>query len=447
MVKQASLLSQLESIVGADAVRRGDELSAFAVDGLSPQAAVAPSSYEQVAEVLRYAHTEGLAVIPRGGGTHMHIGNVPGRYDIGLSLLRLDQVVEHEPADLTVTCQAGITLDRLQRQLGQHGQLVPLGLPGPTGRPTLGPARHGPAWGEEATIGGILAANASGPSRHAYGAPRDFTIGMKVVTADGRITKAGGRVVKNVAGYDLCKLYIGSLGTLGVIVEASFKLAPMPKVERTAVATFETPGQACAFAAELQHRRLSLRAVQLLNATAASAVELAQQGLCALVLDLAGTPQAMERSRREIGDLARDADADLGDEENAAKAWESSMGLGTAEEAYLLCKASALPTHLPALIESLETVAGPPHILALPTVGVVYASWPRLEDAEAAVGRLRTAVTAVDGALVLERCPMEIKPRLDVFGDPPPSFDLMRRVKEQFDPKGVLSPGRYLGRL
>ncbi|MCH8919923.1 MAG: FAD-binding oxidoreductase [Chloroflexi bacterium] len=431
MVKQASLLSQLESIVGADGVRRSDELSAFAVDGLTPQAAVAPSSYEQVAEVLRYAHTEGLAVIPRGSGTHMHIGNVPSRYDIGLSLLRLDQVVEHEPADLTVTCQAGITLDRLQRHLGQHGQLVPLG----------------PAWGEEATIGGILAANASGPSRHAYGAPRDFTIGMKVVTADGRITKAGGRVVKNVAGYDLCKLYIGSLGTLGVIVEASFKLAPMPKVERTAVATFDTPGQACAFAADLQHRRLSLRAVQLLNATAASAVELAQQGLCALVLDLAGTPQAVERSRREIGDLAQDAAADLRDEENAAMAWQSRMRPGSAEEAYLLCKATALPTHLPALIESLETVAGSPHILALPTVGVLYASWPRLEDAEAAVDRLHTAVTTVDGSLVLERCPLDIKPRLDVFGDPPPSFDLMRRVKEQFDPKGILSPGRQVMRL
>ena len=431
MVKQASLLSQLESIVGADGVRRSDELSAFAVDGLTPQAAVAPSSYEQVAEVMRYAHTEGLAVIPRGSGTHMHIGNVPSRYDIGLSLLRLDQVVEHEPADLTVTCQAGITLDRLQRHLGQHGQLVPLG----------------PAWGEEATIGGILAANASGPSRHAYGAPRDFTIGMKVVTADGRITKAGGRVVKNVAGYDLCKLYIGSLGTLGVIVEASFKLAPTAKVERTAVATFETPGQACAFAADLQHRRLSLRAVQLLNTTAASAVELAQQGLCALVLDLAGTPQAVERSRREIGDLAQDAAADLHDEENTAKAWENRTRLDTTENAYLLCKATALPTHLPALIESLETVDGSPHILALPTVGVLYASWPRLEDAEAAVDRLHTAVTTVDGSLVLERCPLDIKPRLDVFGDPPPSFDLMRRVKEQFDPKGILSPGRQVMRL
>ena len=431
MVKQASLLSQLESIVGADGVRRSDELSAFAVDGLTPQAAVAPSSYEQVAEVMRYAHTEGLAVIPRGSGTHMHIGNVPSRYDIGLSLLRLDHVVEHEPADLTVTCQAGITLDRLQRHLGQHGQLVPLG----------------PAWGEEATIGGILAANASGPSRHAYGAPRDFTIGMKVVTADGRFTKAGGRVVKNVAGYDLCKLYIGSLGTLGVIVEASFKLAPTAKVERTAIAAFDTPRQACAFAADLQHRRLSLRAVQLLNTSAASAVELAQQGLCALVLDLAGTPQAVERSRREIGDLAQDTAAHLHDEENTAKAWENRTRLDTTENAYLLCKATALPTHLPALIESLETVDGSPHILALPTVGVLYASWPRLEDAEAAVDRLHTAVTTVDGSLVLERCPLDIKPRLDVFGDPPPSFDLMRRVKEQFDPKGILSPGRQVMRL
>src|SRR3990170_7034168 len=122
MTKQASVLSQLESIVGADGLLPPEPADAFAVDGLTPQAAVAPASYEQVAEVMRYAHAEGLAVIPWGGGAHMHIGNVPARYDIALSLSRLNGVVEHEPADLTLTCQAGITLAELQRRLGRHGQ-------------------------------------------------------------------------------------------------------------------------------------------------------------------------------------------------------------------------------------------------------------------------------------------------------------------------------------
>ena len=430
MVKQTALLSHLESIVGPEGLTR--EPSAFAVDGLTPLAAVAPATYEQIAEVVRYAHAEGLAVIPWGGGTHMHIGNIPARYDVALSLSRLDQVVEHEPADLTASCQAGITLNRLRDQLGTHGQFVPLD----------------PLSREKATVGGVLAANISGPSRHAYGTPRDFTIGLRVVTADGHVTKTGGRVVKNVAGYDLCKLYIGSLGTLAVIVEATFKLAPLPREERTVLATFETAAHACTFAADLQRRGLVLRAVQLLNPAAASAASLpASDGLSALVLDLAGTPQAVERSVREIGELARGAAVDLSDVANSTKVCESVSRLSSPDSVVLLCKAMTLPTHLPSLIDSLESVDGPPRILTLPTIGVLHASWPHLDDAEETVGRLRAPTSGVGGSLVLEACPPDLKRRLDVFGEPPPSFDLMRRIKQQFDPKGVLSPGRQVGRL
>jgi glycolate oxidase FAD binding subunit len=296
----------------------------------------------------------------------------------------------------------------------KHAQLVPLDLPA---------GRHGPPWGEKATVGGVLAANASGPSRHAYGSPRDFTIGLRVVTADGRVTRTGGRVVKNVAGYDLCKLYIGSLGTLGIIVEATFKLAPQPRAERTVFATFDTPARACAFAAELQRRGLAIRAVQLLNPTATSA-------------------------RREIGELAQGAAADLGEPKDATNVWESVGRLSSTADTVLSCKATALPTRIPSLIESLEAVGGPPRILGLPTIGVLYASWTDLDDAEETVRRLRAAASAAGGSLVIERCPPDLKRRLDVFGDVPvPSFHLMRRIKQQFDPKGILSPGRHLGRL
>jgi glycolate oxidase FAD binding subunit len=405
MVKQTSLLSQLESIVGREGVLGGPAV--FAVDGLTPQAAVAPSTYEQAAEVMRYAHAEGLAVIPRGGGAHMHIGNIPARYDIALSLSRLNAVVEHEPADLTATVQAGMTLDDAQKRLAAAGQLLP-----------LNPS------GERATIGGILAANAWGPWRHAFGSARDMTIGLRVVTGEGRITRAGGRVVKNVAGYDLCKLYVGSLGTLGVIVEATFKLAPLPRAHRPVVAAFPTAGEACAFAADVSGRGLSVHSVTLVRAG----------GAWALALELAGTPAAVERSRRELAALAQVADA-----------------AGTPPEALpdgasLLCKASVLPTRLPALIDALETLEAP-RLLAYPTAGVCYAAWPSPRDAEGIAGAARELASAAGGTLVLERCPLDLKRRADVFGEPPPSFDLMRRVKQQFDPLGVLSPGRFVGRL
>jgi glycolate oxidase FAD binding subunit len=406
MVRQASLLSQLESIVGREGVL--DDIAALAVDGLTPQAAVAPATYEQAAEVMRYAHAEGLAVIPRGAGAHMHIGNVPERYDIALSLSRLNAVVEHEPADLTATVQAGLTLGELQTRLGGAGQILPLNPPG----------------GELATIGGILAANAWGPWRHAFGSARDMTIGLRVVTGEGRITRAGGRVVKNVAGYDLCKLYVGSLGTLGVIVEATFKLAPRPREQRTVVAAFPTAGDACALAAAVSARGLSVRSVTLAR----------DGGAWALALELAGTPAAVERSQRELVALAQVANAGVPPAE------------GLPDGASLLCKASVLPSRLPALVDALDALEAA-RLLAYPTLGVCYAAWPSPHDAGTIAGAVRELTSEAGGTLVLERCPLDLKRRADVFGDPPPSFELMRRVKEQFDPRGILSPGRFAGRL
>ena len=411
MVKQTTLLSQMESIVGREGIL-GDPAT-FAVDGLTPQAAVAPASYEQMAEVMRYAHAEGLAVIPRGGGAHMHIGNIPARYDIALCLSRLTAVVEHEPADLTATVQAGMPLSELQGHLGGAGQLLPLDPPG----------------GERATIGGILAANASGPWRHAFGSARDITIGLRVVTAEGRITRAGGRVVKNVAGYDLCKLYIGSLGTLGVIVEATFKLAPMPQAVATVAAACDSAAAACGLASALQRRGLAVRALSLMNRPAASS-----GSRYALAVDLAGTPAAVGRSRREL--------AGLTPLEDLAEMPANHSGGGDS----LLCKASLLPSQLPALIDALEALEAP-RLLAYPTVGVCYAAWASPHDAESIAGAVRDRTSAAGGTLVLERCPLDLKRRLDVFGEPPASFGLMRRVKEQFDPRGVLSPGRFVGRL
>jgi glycolate oxidase FAD binding subunit len=252
-----------------------------------------------------------------------------------------------------------------------------------------------------------------------------MTIGLRVVNAEGRITKAGGRVVKNVAGYDLCKLYIGSLGTLGVIVEATFKLQPLPRAAATISAAFESGAEACALAFAIRGRGLAVRAVTLAS----------DSRRWALAIDLAGTPAAVERSRREVAALARVTD---GDDTPAA---------GLPEDVPLLCKASVLPSRLPTLIDALEALPVPPRVLAYPTVGICHAAWPPLDDAESIAGAVRKLTSAAGGTLVLERCPPDLKRRVDVFGEPPRSFELMRRVKEQFDPNGILSPGRFVGRL
>jgi glycolate oxidase FAD binding subunit len=403
---EASAPGQIESIVGPEAVLTPGD---FAVDGLAPRAAVAPSSYEQVAEVMRYASAEGLAVIPLGGRRLRSIGNVPARYDIALSLSQLEGIVEYEPADMTVTCRAGTTVSVLNARLREHAQLVPF---------SADPD-------DPNTIGGLLAANRS-HLRLRHGSPRDFTIGMRVVTAEGKLTKAGGRVVKNVAGYDLCKLYIGSLGTLGVIVEATFKVAPLPAAERTLVATFASPVQACALAEDLVRRSLALRSMRLVTAT--------PDGY-RLVLDVAGTAAAVERTVRE----ATRACAGL---EDAAPADTAPAVEGDG----LLCRAGVLPSRLAALIGDLRAI-DEPRIDALPTIGGVRAAWAQPGDAGGVVERLRGLIGEHEGSLVVEACPSELKRDIDVFGDPPPAFKLMRRLKRELDPKGVLSPGRFVGRL
>ena len=184
----------------------------LAVDGKAPDCAVAPFSAEQVAAVLHYASTHQLALIPRGNGTKLSMGNPPRRYDVALSLGELNRVIHYEPADLTISVEPGMTFGAFQELVGRSGLWLPLD----------------PRGGAGSSIGGIIAANAAGPLRQGFGGPRDMVLGLKIATTDGKIAKTGGRVVKNVAGYDLGKLLTGSCGTLGVIVEASLKLFPKP---------------------------------------------------------------------------------------------------------------------------------------------------------------------------------------------------------------------------
>src|SRR6266702_3703543 len=199
-----------------------DTLRNYTVDGLLPRLVVTPTAVEEVAHIVALTAQHGLSLLPRGGGSRMSVGGLPERIDVLLETNKLTQLLEHEAPDLTCHVQAGLTLAALQAQLATKGQRLALD----------------PADAQQATIGGLLASNASGPKRLRYGTARDLVIGLHVVQATGEIARSGGNVVKNVAGYDLNKLYIGSLGTLGIIVKANFKLQPLPANERTLLLTF-----------------------------------------------------------------------------------------------------------------------------------------------------------------------------------------------------------------
>jgi glycolate oxidase FAD binding subunit len=445
LVKENLLRSLLESTLDSQRVFPREEAASYAVDGIIPQVVAMPATVEEVAEVMRIASREDAAVILWGSGTTISLGNTPRRYDIALCLSHLNAVVEYEPADVTATVQVGKTLADLQRHLAEHGQFLALDPPS----------------AQESTIGGILAVNASGPSRHAYGTARDLILGMRAVQADGRIIKAGGRVVKNVAGYDLSRLFIGSLGSLGIIVEASFKLAPLPKAERTAVVLLPSAQEAWRFAN--QTANLSLRAVELLNAVAlrqvATVREAAQDGY-ALVLAAAGEPAAVERSLREIGELSRRAAAALAEVDESAQRqlWQAiaSLARPSHSDAALVCKAAVLPSRVPALSERIDTTGRElglaPLLVSHLTAGIVYSAWPLPQDegvqrALDLATTLRQAVAGLGGSLVIEACPLALKEKIDVWGEPAADFPLMRRIKEQFDPQGILNPGRFLGRL
>ena len=424
---QTSLLTQLQSIVGPDYACAPTTDHHVDIDGITPSAIVNPASYEEVAAVIRYANREGLAVIPLGNGDFRWIGNIPRRYDIALSVSRLNAIVEYEPADLTITCQAGATLDELSGPLSSNGQMLPFGKVPFSSR-----------------IGRLLALRGR-RSNLAWGSARDFTIGLRIVTADGRIIRTGGKVVKNVAGYDLTKLFIGSMGTLGVIVEATFKLAPAPQAEEQIELEFTSVAGACAFASELRRRGLSLWHLKLIGSMSSAEAGSSPRGHVALITDLAGTPAAVERSRREANELAANTGAKLEVTQRPKREAPPAAWSTTGDP--MMCQASVLPTEVPRLVEEVDQVAPGAFFEAAPLDGSVSMTWLGAGADEELVHRIRAVTRRLGGTLIVIGCDTVLKRQIDVFGDPPPAFDLMRRVKQQLDPNGILSPGRFVGRL
>jgi glycolate oxidase FAD binding subunit len=438
-----SLLTELQSIVGAEHTRAPEESSSprpypppFAIDGITPRVIISPGTYEEVAAVIKYANANRLAIIPFGRGlSYGGMGNLPRRYDIALSTIRLNRIVEYEPADLTVTCQAGTGVGDLSQTLRESGQMMPFG------HAILGSTLPGGP-----SVGKLLATNEFG--NVLYGSPRDFTTGMRVVTGDGSITRSGGKVVKNVAGYDLSKLFIGSHGTLGIIVEASLKLAPVNQTSEELRLESESLDEACRFATGLRRRGVSLWGIRIHRPTFRRGTDEAHERIPILTVEIAGTHAAVNRSLLEIERLSKDGgtrpaspDHERPDEIDDWIARDPSHG------ELLSCEISVLPSLVPKLVRAIDETAPDAWISVQPISGLFSATL-RTPNAEAIVTSMREAAARLGGSLIVTGCDPALKRQIDVFGEvPPETLDLMRRIKHQFDPNGILSPGRFVGKL
>ncbi len=283
---------------GACGQRRGRRLGAYAVDGLMPQAALRPESAAEVAAILRFASAERLAVIPMGGRSKLGIGMPPRKYDLALDMTRMNRVLAYDPGDLTLGVEPGVRYADLARQLAGERQFLPLA----------------PAFAERATIGGIVAAGADSPLRYGYGSVRDFLLGMEFVTGAGVASKSGGRVVKNVTGYDLHKLLVGSLGTLAVITRINFRTFPVPPEQQLFIVSYKHARAALGLCERVAKSQLQPRMVEAFNQETATRFGIGAAGNVAgdawrVAIAAAGETAAVARHARELAAMARETAA------------------------------------------------------------------------------------------------------------------------------------------
>jgi glycolate oxidase FAD binding subunit len=494
----ASLAPALEGILGTSSVVSDPvECAAYAVDEVIPSAVAKPTTAEQVAEIVRFASLEKLAVIPCGNHTKLALGMPPSRYDIALEMTALNQISHYDPGDLTVSADAGAPLTKLNSLLNEHNQFLPLLVP----------------WYSRGTIGGAIASGLHSPLQQFYGTARDFLIGAEFVPGSGALTKSGGRVVKNVTGYDLHKLLIGSLGSLAVITRLNFRTFPAPIAgSRGFVASFPSAEGALALCRAiaksslipLTHDIISPELAQIFATRTPATPEVAvfageicgaeqtslppignwfssrEWQLCAA---FAGPPEVLDRYARELTLLAERSRANsttiLDDATRPAFWGRLREGLSLLLEASpttAIFKISVLPSHHPTLFASLRQIADHaalPHALVARAGGTIYFALLAASANEEATGllahcatRIFNAVSAVGGPDPRNRghatllfAPLALKQKINIGGPQPvalassrPSTNsradqtlgiaLMRRLKVAFDPQNILAPSR-----
>jgi glycolate oxidase FAD binding subunit len=413
--------------------------SAYAVDGIVPQRVASPTTVGALARALREADAAGERVVIYGGGTLQGIGDAPRGYDLALSTARLNRVIAYEPRDLTIAVEAGISLEAVARRLARHRQFLPLDGPLP----------------QRSTAGGLLASGWAGPRRASYGRPRDLVIGATAVLADGTVAASGGRVVKNVSGYDVAKLFSGSLGALGALARLNFKTLPTPELQRVAICRLpeRSRERAVANLAELQAEPVAALHVWGFN----SEIE-GRDGIDGrLVLLFEGSSAAVDHATREM---------------------RSSLGAaGVPETALFDGNAAAIYQRvLDAYVAAIELRSASFRIFGLPSdllnvLAQVHTEADRRQLKSESIADLRNGdvlvrvsaetPTAFSVGIVTfaealyEACervslicaPPAVRSHVEGWNREPAAINTMRALKARFDPKGTLAPGRLAGGL
>jgi glycolate oxidase FAD binding subunit len=410
----------LKQIVEPSALRLlGEWLERTACDLDADIPVVFPENAAQLSQIVSECARQKWRMVPCGHGSKISWGGLPEKIDLLISTARLNRLIDHASGDLTVTAEAGMGFQDLQIILGQQGQFLALD----------------PAYPEQATLGGLIATNDAGSLRYRYGSLRDLCLGVTFVRWDGEIVKAGGRVVKNVAGYDLMKLLTGSFGTLGIVTEMTFRLYPVPKASRTILII---GGTALALFRALKTSALTPSAVDLLSASTVR--QLGYGNEPALAVRFWNIPESVEVQSQELIAMAGTTKTVQLSGETEIQFQDQLRGhFWSREKSGVVAKVGILPTELPNLLPEIETL-GATGWFHSSGVGLV-----RWEDTSVAtIDQLRKFVETRQGFLTLVEAPAALKAQLDVWGYSGNALKLMKTLQRQFDPQTLLSPGRFL---
>lgn len=460
MNQAANLSARLEGLLGSVRVLDSEmESRNWAIAGRTPQVVVRPRRAEEVAEIVRFAAAEKLAVVCCGSRSKLAMGMPPRRYDLAVDLTGLLQIAHYDPADLTLSVDAGLPLAELTEVLAAQNQFLPLAVP----------------CFARATIGGSVASGIDSAWRLQYGTARDLLIGAEFVDGTGRICRSGGRVVKNVTGYDLHKLLIGSLGTLAAITRLNFRTYPLPEVKAGFLASFSSPDTALAFRRDILDSGLPFAGVDLFDAhfgglftkmlkkANAPKIELLSEGRWYVYAAFGGNEAVVRRLQRELRERAMKSNATRGEllDAHADQLWsgelrESFDWLRVAAPDVTLLRiaqqritspdlAELLRVHPPAAFRSALLLSGSgTALLALLCQNDEEVERTTLESS---VKEILSYVNGKQASATIPHAPDWLKERCNVWGALRPDFPLLQRVKASFDPQNVFSPGRFVGGL
>jgi glycolate oxidase FAD binding subunit len=454
MSKTDKLYPKLKEMVGeAHLVQGPDKLRAYALDGKKPKILVSPGTIDEVSKVVAFANQQHFTVVPRGNGTKMGMGRIPKKIDIILSTNRLNRITDSDCENLTLSAQGGVTLNEVQKSLAKvgRGYFLPLD----------------PPFTERATLGGIVATNSSGPRRLLYGTARDLIIGTKVVFPNGDLVISGGKTVKNVSGYDMCKLLIGSYGTLGIICEVTFKLLPLPEKGATLLISFTKLEEADGFVRELRGSQLVPSSIETLNAMAVQMtkypIAMPPNGNFLVAIGLEGVAESIDRQisgMSEMGKKYGTLEARTLDSDKHQAFWialrDFFNGLTEKSQNVISLKSNFFMSKSGEMLGNYEKIAREFGMdcafICHSGNGILYSYLlpgknfrSKIESFVELIRKLTSEAVRNGGNLVVESSPLSIKRKVEVWGQSRGDYPVMQRLKEQIDPGGILNIGRFVG--